>query len=217
MNTLMTLPAQWQGMSAAFIEGALFAANANPKPMEPEVWLSALINGGGDDATTVTVNDADKVAILNQFEMQYRFVKAGEYQLPASLVWQQDGANQVALREFAQGFLAVWVFIEPNWQQQTVSDGTMRMLSALLTTLMLLVDETETLALMEQAGVTDIPVPTELYVQLPLMLTEVMMAADQLQIGASAQAINPFKGIGRNDPCPCESGKKFKKCCGKTL
>jgi hypothetical protein len=24
---------------------------------------------------------------------------------------------------------------------------------------------------------------------------------------------NPFKGIGRNDPCPCGSGKKFKKCC----
>ena len=23
------------------------------------------------------------------------------------------------------------------------------------------------------------------------------------------------KKIGRNDPCPCESGKKYKKCCGK--
>jgi uncharacterized protein len=25
--------------------------------------------------------------------------------------------------------------------------------------------------------------------------------------------VDPFKGIGRNDPCPCGSGKKFKKCC----
>ena len=24
---------------------------------------------------------------------------------------------------------------------------------------------------------------------------------------------NPFKGVGRNGPCPCGSGKKFKKCC----
>jgi preprotein translocase subunit SecA len=23
------------------------------------------------------------------------------------------------------------------------------------------------------------------------------------------------KTIGRNDPCPCSSGKKYKKCCGK--
>lgn len=24
-----------------------------------------------------------------------------------------------------------------------------------------------------------------------------------------------FKGVGRNDPCPCGSGRKFKQCCGK--
>lgn len=30
---------------------------------------------------------------------------------------------------------------------------------------------------------------------------------------AAAPAVNPFKGVGRNDPCPCGSGKKFKKCC----
>ena len=23
------------------------------------------------------------------------------------------------------------------------------------------------------------------------------------------------KAVGRNDPCPCGSGKKYKKCCGK--
>jgi len=23
------------------------------------------------------------------------------------------------------------------------------------------------------------------------------------------------QGVGRNDPCPCGSGKKYKKCCGK--
>lgn len=29
----------------------------------------------------------------------------------------------------------------------------------------------------------------------------------------SLPAANPFRGVGRNDPCPCGSGKKFKKCC----
>jgi hypothetical protein len=28
---------------------------------------------------------------------------------------------------------------------------------------------------------------------------------------------NPFRGIGRNYPCPCGSGKKFKKCCLATV
>jgi hypothetical protein len=25
--------------------------------------------------------------------------------------------------------------------------------------------------------------------------------------------VDPFKGVGRNDPCPCGTSKKFKKCC----
>jgi len=31
--------------------------------------------------------------------------------------------------------------------------------------------------------------------------------------------VEPLKAaqaVGRNDPCPCGSGKKYKKCCGKT-
>jgi preprotein translocase subunit SecA len=32
--------------------------------------------------------------------------------------------------------------------------------------------------------------------------------------GAEGQLHNPYKKVGRNDPCPCGSGKKFKKCHG---
>ena len=28
-----------------------------------------------------------------------------------------------------------------------------------------------------------------------------------------APVTNPLRGVGRNDPCPCGSGKKYKKCC----
>ncbi len=37
---------------------------------------------------------------------------------------------------------------------------------------------------------------------------------------AGAQARGPVvatRGPGRNDPCPCGSGRKFKKCCGRQL
>jgi hypothetical protein len=27
------------------------------------------------------------------------------------------------------------------------------------------------------------------------------------------KAVNPHRDVGRNDPCPCGSGKKYKKCC----
>jgi len=34
------------------------------------------------------------------------------------------------------------------------------------------------------------------------------------------QAVEPIRNlaqkVGRNDPCPCGSGRKFKNCCGKS-
>jgi hypothetical protein len=30
---------------------------------------------------------------------------------------------------------------------------------------------------------------------------------------APQPVLNPLRAVGRNDPCPCGSGKKFKKCC----
>jgi len=40
----------------------------------------------------------------------------------------------------------------------------------------------------------------------------------QLQAAAQSEAPKPVRAgakIGRNDPCPCGSGKKYKKCCGR--
>jgi hypothetical protein len=43
---------------------------------------------------------------------------------------------------------------------------------------------------------------------------EERVSDEQVLWRASAgPAHNPYKGVGRNDPCPCGSGKKFKKCC----
>lgn len=38
--------------------------------------------------------------------------------------------------------------------------------------------------------------------------------ADDMSSGAAARAKDESK-VGRNSPCPCGSGRKFKKCCGR--
>ena len=48
---------------------------------------------------------------------------------------------------------------------------------------------------------------------------EAALARQQPSTGRARQqplaggARNPFRDVGRNDPCPCGSGRKFKKCC----
>jgi uncharacterized protein YecA (UPF0149 family) len=34
---------------------------------------------------------------------------------------------------------------------------------------------------------------------------------------STPQFKNDMRSIGRNDACPCGSGKKYKKCCGQGL
>lgn len=38
---------------------------------------------------------------------------------------------------------------------------------------------------------------------------------DHLVNGVQEPVVNPYRKIGRNDPCPCGSGMKYKKCCGR--
>ena len=37
--------------------------------------------------------------------------------------------------------------------------------------------------------------------------------AELVQFDPGAPYVNPFRDVGRNDPCPCGSGRKYKKCC----
>jgi len=40
-------------------------------------------------------------------------------------------------------------------------------------------------------------------------------AATPLTAASQREAVPVGKKVGRNDPCPCGSGKKYKRCCGK--
>lgn len=212
--TLISCTENWSAMPATFIEGALLAANANPKSLDADVWLPLLWTGGAEDAPRELPAD-EKQAILQHFERQYMAFQRGEYQLPSELQWTSERGITEEMQYFAEGFLTVWPYVAEGWESIEVNDGTARMLSGLLMTFMLMLDEAGTWAEMQEAGVSPMPKPTELYAQLPVMLMEVVMAADAELQGARVQQINPYKNVGRNDDCVCGSGEKFKHCCGR--
>ncbi len=200
---LITLDDVDLNCSSLFIEGVVLAANMATKPLAPEAWLGDII--GADNALKMVKT------ISQQIEHQYLLLKRNEYEVTE--VVNFDDLDQLA--DFAEGFMTLWPMIEELWSDLQVADGTTRMLSALLTTMMLAVDEEETHRQMAEAGIDTPPTLTQMLPQLDMMILEVAMAADEYQIGYKGQKVNPYKNVGRNDTCPCESGKKFKKCCGK--
>ncbi|OLQ90526.1 prepilin peptidase [Vibrio panuliri] len=189
--------------SQLFIEGVTLAANMATKPLQPEAWLEQVFGDNADELSK---------PMVGQINHQYSFLKRNEYSL-LDLVAGEHQAEQLA--DFAEGFMSLWPIIEPQWLETNISDGTLRMLQALLTTLMLAIDEEQTQAQMKQAGVETPPALADFVDQLDLMINEVAQAADEALVGAKGQSVNPYKEVGRNDPCTCASGKKFKQCCGK--
>jgi preprotein translocase subunit SecA len=41
------------------------------------------------------------------------------------------------------------------------------------------------------------------------------MVKEATEAMAKAKPVRTGPKVGRNDPCPCRSGKKYKHCCGK--
>ncbi|GLR02820.1 prepilin peptidase [Vibrio hyugaensis] len=187
--------------SSLFIEGAVLAANLTTKPLAPETWLEPLLGEGFK---------AIQPAIEEQIHKQHNYILRNEYSI---LGLTKSNAEQLA--DFAEGFMSVWSTIEEQWQEVTLNDGLERMLQALLTTMMLAIDEEQTQQQMRDAGIETPPALADFVDQLDLMINEVALGADELMVGKKSKSLNPFKGVGRNDMCSCESGKKFKQCCGK--
>ncbi|GLT19781.1 prepilin peptidase [Vibrio zhanjiangensis] len=200
---LLKLEALQIDESDVFFEGVMLAANLATKPLDPELWLSDIF---ADNAMSI------KAEVEHHIHKQYACLKRNEYSVLSLLdVTQRD--EQLA--DFAEGFMTLWPTIEGHWQETVSGDGSLRMLQALLTTFMLAIDEDQTQAEMKAAGIESPPALDDLVGQLDLMINEVAHAADEVMLGAKAQSVNPFKDVGRNDQCPCGSGKKFKQCCGQ--
>lgn len=200
---LLTLPESCCEESPYFVEGLTLAANMTTKPLAPESWLPTVF--------TEHVNEV-KNSVEEHITHQYQMLKRNEYSL-IELLEPQNKFEQLA--DVAEGFMTLWPTIEEQWQDVQIGDGTLRMLQAMLTSFMLAIDEEETQAQMRASGIETPPSLSDFIDQLDLMITEVAQAADEALSGAKSQSVNPFKGIGRNDECPCGSGKKFKQCCGK--
>ncbi|MDC5807273.1 YecA family protein [Vibrio europaeus] len=188
--------------SPLFIEGLTLAANMATKPLAPETWLPSVFAEQADKA---------RAAVETHINQQYSYLKRNEYSLLALL---GESSQREQLADFAEGFMTLWPTVEEQWAEVNLGDGTLRMLQALLTTLMLAIDEQQTHEQMKASGIETPPTLEEMSPQIDLMISEVAQAADEAMIGAKSQSVNPYKDISRNDTCPCGSGKKFKQCCG---
>jgi uncharacterized protein len=208
------------------LAGLLFSLANGPELIPPSEWIPLIFND--QEAGYETQDEAERMlqAMMALYNDCIRERAVGEILLPPGCEirpWAMDNLNADApLSQWAQGFSIGYDYLEEVWSTYTPDEldeelGTLLMTLTFFTSPKLAEayhQETKgkgSLEQLAQSVMKILPEAMHEYARLGRSIYQARLEVGDLDLEHSAHA-----KVGRNDPCPCGSGKKFKKCCGLT-
>jgi len=197
-------------MSLEQIDGLLCALNAGPAA-PPSEYMSVIWNPGDDPDPGVgptydSVEQAEYVVgLLNRhWNTIARRLDAGFPHEPKLEFW----SDELDARYWAAGFIRGLAMREEVWATREDDEFVLAFVQMMLT---LRMDE-------EDLDNNDIDLETreQLVDALPINLVRMHHLWHGRPDPFPPPTATRYEGrkVGRNEPCPCGSGKKFKRCCG---
>jgi uncharacterized protein len=190
------------GMSGlAYGNGLMTAIIVGPEPVPQTEWLPLLVN-----SADAALDDEDARLLTGMLLIQYGSIikSLRSRSKPYEPHFWKDGEGRLITSDWARGFLDGMRLREEAWEKLR-KDGAQTFF-ALLAVLFqdggidarLLEDGLDPKAFFEDAldSAPD-------WIQAFYCIREERAAGDR----------RPDGKVGRNDPCPCGSSKKYKKCC----
>jgi uncharacterized protein len=207
------------------LQGFLFAVVSAPELVRPSEWLPIIFNE--HDAGYATLEEANAIlghimALYNEINMavlEERVVLPADCHVRSRAL---DNLKETApLAQWSRGFMTGHQWLEELWEVELPEDldqevGTVLMtLSFFASRKLAEAFQAEGALRTKSLGAT----AASLLRVFPEALAEYAHLGRSV-LGAvhttAARAPRRVTRVGRNDPCPCGSGKKFKKCCGET-
>jgi len=198
-------------MTLAELDGFLAAIAIGPEPIEDAEWMPVIWNGAEPRFENSTQAFAVRRAIFALHDDIVREVAAGTY----APIFDVDDDENPLPQSWAVGFMTAAGLRLEAWSAlfQSERDDTIAY---------------PILALCEdEAGQPLLELSKKdrafLLAQSPDLIAQAVIdIADYWQQKnkpppAGAVPVRTAPKIGRNDPCPCGSGRKYKKCCGSAL
>lgn len=189
------------------LDGYLTCVAAAPEPIAPSDWLPPIWGGlYGEDAPFEDPIDVRLFAEMVQARHAeiLRDLARGK---PQPIFDIDDRTGEILWEEWIAGFEMAMLLHPDGWLE--IADQDDPDATAALSAMLLLVDVAK--------DATGLPGPeiNAICEDAPSAIPRyVMELYTRRAASASPKANTPLGKVGRNDPCPCGSGKKFKKCCG---
>ena len=195
-------------MTAGQIDGLLAAVLTAPTPAPTEDWLASIWILEDDDPEPDIDIDSSGVAravasILARKQQVAEELETGDY----APVFDSDHDGDLVWETWADGFMVGMTLDVDGWSARMRS----RSLAGDATRVMInLIDVSrDDPDALKNLGPQHVAMFRE---NAPDLLTECVLKLMQSD-GPRSPIVRGPK-VGRNDPCPCGSGKKHKKCCG---
>ena len=209
---LADLAAESDAMMISDLDGYLAGVIVCPELILPGEWLPPVWGNGADGSLFADEREARWYAelVMEHYNAVVRTLNkdAGRY---APFLEVDARHDEVMWELWIEGFAQAMALRPDSWGA-IVASGDGEALAALagMTTLVLIAhDECD----------LDRAVIDQLTEAAPDMLGPWVAALNTWRLARHAAAPTPAAAaraakVGRNDPCPCGSGRKFKKCCG---
>ena len=203
-------------MMLSDLDGFLTGIAIGPELVLPSEWLPLV--WGGEAPEFADENEANAIlgAIMGRYNEILRQIDHDEFD---PIFWAARDGTLIAA-DWAEGFLQAIMLRMDAWDRLLKSkrDGQL-----LLPILALCGDENGE-SLLDITPDEEDRLMEEAAEFIPACVTAIAaywrgkgpkQISMPLPSGSSTKPARTSTKVGRNDPCPCGSGKKFKKCCGK--
>lgn len=213
---LMSDRAPPESMMLSDLDGFLTGIAVGPELILPSEWLPLIWGGEAPEFA----DEAEAKAILGAIMGRYNEILRRIEDDALDPVFWTDRDGTLIAADWAEGFLQAIMLRVDAWKRLFKSRRESQLLFPILALCgdehgdsLLGLDADDEDAVMEEAA--------DFIANSVLAIAAYWRTKGPRQVSMPFTAGPPFEPqcastkVGRNDPCPCGSGKKFKKCCGK--
>ncbi|HKJ51926.1 MAG TPA: UPF0149 family protein [Gammaproteobacteria bacterium] len=192
-------------LSASELDGFFAALACSPQIVRPSVWMPEI--WGGRDAQPVweSLDDANHFnsAIMMLYNRIMQDFRIGEFE-PLFLYGVENDDDRPIVGDWCEGLmrgLELWEEL-PHHQREQLEDDLTPIAFFASTPL-------DTLQTFDDNQIEALQLSIE-----PQVMKIYRQFRREFSPASSSTYVRTAPRVGRNAPCPCGSGKKYKKCCG---
>ena len=200
------------------MRGFLFVVATAPKLLMPSDWLPVIF--AGEEAGFEDLAEAEAImgTIMGCYNETVTAARLPERIPPAEV--GIDPGDDEALRLWARGFVTGIDELENEWDEvlPSLADHELEHFRGVLSDLAVWVNPSAsqtTLGLSDSEMAERLDACRDLLPELLHWFASIGLGAAEKEVaGRTEERQVAGTPPGRNDPCPCGSGKKYKRCCG---